>query len=167
MITLNQLLQREFKTKKVDDTIFEKQFGMPYVIVNRKLKKVLFEYDIISGELLAWVKDKSRPINTIEELDLLIFVLTKTKNTMKTPVEFLLEKYNYITRLRKRDEISQVEADEAIARYLQHIKEMEKHHIINAYQQGAINHTDKLIDVMKESEDYYDLVFNNTKTKTP
>jgi hypothetical protein len=79
MITLNQLLQREFKTKQVDDTIFEKQFGMPYVIVNRKFKKVLFEYDIISGELLAWVKDKSRPINTIEELDLLIFVLTKTK----------------------------------------------------------------------------------------
>jgi bifunctional ADP-heptose synthase (sugar kinase/adenylyltransferase) len=87
-------------------------------------------------------------------------------NTMKTPVEFLLEKYNYITRLRKRDEISQVEADEAIARYLQHIKEMEKHYIINAYQQGAINHTDKVIDVMKESQDYYDLVFNNTKTKT-
>jgi hypothetical protein len=85
---------------------------------------------------------------------------------MKTPVEFLAERYNYVTWMRNRDEISAGTADEWRAKFLQEVKEMEKHHIINAYQQGAINHTDKLIDAMKESEDYYDLVFNNTKTKT-
>jgi hypothetical protein len=84
---------------------------------------------------------------------------------MKTPVEFLAERYNYVTWMRNRDEISAGTADEWRAKFLQEVKEMEKHNIINAYQQGAINHTDKVIDVMKESQDYYDLVFNNTKTK--
>jgi hypothetical protein len=81
MITLNQLLEREFKTEKIEDKVFEEQFGMPYVIVNRKFKKVLFEYDIVSGELSVWVKGKRRRINTIEELDLLIFILEKKPKT--------------------------------------------------------------------------------------
>ena len=79
MITLNQLLDREFKIEKVDDKVFEERFGIPYVIVSRKFKKVLLEYDIISCELFVWVKGKKRKINTIEELGLLLFVLTKTK----------------------------------------------------------------------------------------
>ena len=43
-----------------------------------------------------------------------------------TAVEFLAEKYNYITWLRNRDEISAGIADEWRAKFLKEAKEMEK-----------------------------------------
>lgn len=42
-----------------------------------------------------------------------------------TAVEFLAEKYNYITWMRNRDEISARTADEWRAKYLKEAKEME------------------------------------------
>jgi len=43
-----------------------------------------------------------------------------------TPVEFLAERYNYITWMRNRDEISAATADEWRAKFLKQAKEMEK-----------------------------------------
>jgi len=50
---------------------------------------------------------------------------------MKTPVEFLAEKYNYITWLRNRDEISASTADEWREKFLKEAKEMENQYLKN------------------------------------
>jgi hypothetical protein len=50
----------------------------------------------------------------------------------QTAVEWLAEKYNYITWMRNRDEISAGTADEWRAKYLEQAKEMEKQQIIDA-----------------------------------
>ena len=52
----------------------------------------------------------------------------KIGNSDKSPtaVEWLAEKYNYVTWLRNRDEISPETADEMRKRYLEQAKQMEK-----------------------------------------
>ena len=45
---------------------------------------------------------------------------------MKTAVEFLAERYNYITWMRNRDEISAGTADEWREKFFKEAKEMEK-----------------------------------------
>jgi len=52
---------------------------------------------------------------------------------MKTAVEFIAEKYNYITWMRNRDEISAGTADEWRAKFLKEAKEMEKEQIMEAH----------------------------------
>lgn len=47
-----------------------------------------------------------------------------------TPVEFLAEKYNYITFLRNRDEISEATADEWRAKFLMEAKKMEEQQLV-------------------------------------
>jgi hypothetical protein len=54
----------------------------------------------------------------------------------QTAVEFLAEKYNYITWMRNRDEISAGMADEWRKHYLDQAKEMEKRQITDAYHAG-------------------------------
>ena len=51
-----------------------------------------------------------------------------------TAVEWLAEKYNYITWLRNRDEISALKADEWRFKYLLQAKEMEKEQISKKIQ---------------------------------
>jgi hypothetical protein len=51
----------------------------------------------------------------------------------QTAVEWLAEKYNYITWMRNRDEMSAGTADEWRAKYLEQAKEMEKQQIIDAW----------------------------------
>jgi len=50
-----------------------------------------------------------------------------------TAVDFLSEKYMYVTWLRNRDEISAEQADNMRAQYLAEAKEMEKQQIIKAW----------------------------------
>ena len=57
-------------------------------------------------------------------------------NMKQTAVEFLAEKYNYITWLRNRDEISAGTADEWRDKFLKEAKEMEKQAIIQALNDG-------------------------------
>jgi hypothetical protein len=66
----------------------------------------------------------------------------------QTAVEFLSEKYMYITWLRNRDEISASWADKLRAQYLQEAKEMEKEQIKDAYR-----FPNTLVDM--SSEQYY------------
>ena len=56
-------------------------------------------------------------------------------NTEKTQtaVEWLAEKYNYVTWLRNRDEISAGAADKLRAKFLTQAEEMEKEQMIQAY----------------------------------
>jgi hypothetical protein len=51
----------------------------------------------------------------------------------KTAVDFLSEKYMYVTWLRNRDEISAEQADKMRAQYLAEANEMFKEQIINSY----------------------------------
>ncbi len=52
--------------------------------------------------------------------------------TQQTTVEWLVEKYNYITWLRNRDEISPETADRLKQDYLEQAKQMEKEQITKA-----------------------------------
>lgn len=53
-----------------------------------------------------------------------------------TAVEYLAEKYNYITWMRNRDEISAGTADELRAKFLKEAKEMEREQM-NKVQNGV------------------------------
>ena len=55
-----------------------------------------------------------------------------------TAVEYLAERYNYITWLRNRDEISAGTADEWRTKFLKEAKEMEEQQIKKAWQDGAV-----------------------------
>jgi hypothetical protein len=68
----------------------------------------------------------------------------------QTAVEFLSEKYMYVTWLRNRDEISASWADKLRAQYLQEAKEMEREQIIDSYWNGYSNW-----DNQKKAEEYF------------
>jgi hypothetical protein len=75
----------------------------------------------------------------------------------QTAVDFLAEKYNYITWLRNRDEISAGTADEWRAKFFKEAKEMEKEQIINAVYDGQ--RTDFYVNYY-DSEEYYNEKYN-------
>jgi len=62
-----------------------------------------------------------------------------------TAVEFLAERYNYITWLRNRDEISAGTADKWREKYLAEAQEMEQQQIVDANKEGYINGYKKAI----------------------
>lgn len=55
-----------------------------------------------------------------------------------TAVDFLAERYNYITWMRNRDEISAGTADEWRAKFLKEAKEMEERELKRAWLDGSI-----------------------------
>ena len=57
-------------------------------------------------------------------------------NKKQTSVEWLAEKYDYVTWLRNRDEISPAAADNWRKNFLEQAKEMDKQQKISAYNQG-------------------------------
>jgi hypothetical protein len=69
----------------------------------------------------------------------------------QTAVEFLSEKYMYITWLRNRDEISASWADNLRSQYLQQAKEMEKKQRMMAYNAG---HADGLCNHINDADNY-------------
>jgi len=74
----------------------------------------------------------------------------------QTAVDFLSEKYMYVTWLRNRDEISSEQADKMRAQYLAEAKEMEKEQIINGFEEGfKENYRDNGIS----GEEYYNETF--------
>lgn len=83
----------------------------------------------------------------------------------QTAVEFLAEKYNYITWMRNRDEISAATADEWRAKFLKEAKEMEKTSMCS-FTTGYVNNCVEIdhneIELTKEVEEYYDWL-ENTK----
>ena len=68
-------------------------------------------------------------------------------------VEWLAEKYNYVTSMRNRDEISAGLADEWRKHYLEQAKEMEKQQVINAHLTGLIHPLE--MEATKQAEQYY------------
>jgi hypothetical protein len=68
-------------------------------------------------------------------------------------VEWLAEKYKYVTWMRKRDEISAGLADEWRKHYLEQAKEMEKQQVINAHLTGLIHPLE--MEATKQAEQYY------------
>ncbi len=75
---------------------------------------------------------------------------------MKTVVEWLAEKYDYVYWMVKRDEISPGLAEEWKKHYLEQAKEMEEKQIIEAWVDGVINW-----DSEKESQQYYNETFKS------
>ena len=71
----------------------------------------------------------------------------------QTAVEWLAEKYNYVTWMRNRDEISAGLADEWRKHYLEQAKEMEKQQVINAHLTGLIHPLE--MEATKQAEQYY------------
>jgi hypothetical protein len=80
------------------------------------------------------------------------------ENKKQTAVEWLAEKYNYITWMRNRDEISADTADEWRAKYLEQAKEMEKEQMGKCYNHGSLS----LLDMGHGDsfEDYYNKNYN-------
>ena len=70
-------------------------------------------------------------------------------------VEWLAEKYNYVTWMRNRDEISAGMADEWRKHYLDQAKEMEKQQVINAFGVGCQVESTRLIGYQDLAEEYY------------
>jgi hypothetical protein len=56
----------------------------------------------------------------------------------QTAVEYLSEKYMYVTWLRNRDEKLEGQADKMMAHYLTEAKEMEKEQMYDAYKEGFV-----------------------------
>jgi hypothetical protein len=57
----------------------------------------------------------------------------------QTAIDYLHERYMYVTWLRNRDEISAEQADKIRVQYLAEAKEMEKEQIQDAYWDGIFN----------------------------
>lgn len=74
----------------------------------------------------------------------------------KTAVDFLSEKYMYVTWLRNRDEISAEQADKMRAKYLAEAKEMYKEQTKNAYWLGTINYNSE-----NDAEQYYNQTYGD------
>ena len=74
---------------------------------------------------------------------------------MKTAVEFLAERYNYITWMRNRDEISAGTADEWRAKFFKEALEMEKEQMWDYIKATYVNGENSLIFHQKEFEQYY------------
>jgi len=68
---------------------------------------------------------------------------------MKTAVEYLAERYDYIIWMRIRDEISEVTAVEWREKFLEKAKKLEKEQIINAYKEGCF---DSILDESTDEE---------------
>lgn len=77
----------------------------------------------------------------------------------KTAVDYLAERYNYITWMRDKDEISAGTADEWRAKFLKEAKEMEKQQIIGAHLIGLIHPL--RIDPPKQAQQYYNETYKS------
>jgi hypothetical protein len=76
----------------------------------------------------------------------------------QTAVEFLSEKYMYVTWLRNRDEISAEQADKMRLNYLLEAKEMEKEQIEYSYYEAWTESDSYYRDeksILKIAEQYY------------
>jgi hypothetical protein len=83
----------------------------------------------------------------------------------QTAVEFLSEKYMYVTWLRNRDEISAEQADKMRAQYLAEAKEMEKEQMCDTWVDSrTFDKGDNYFGKQKSFDEYYNVIFN-TKEK--
>jgi hypothetical protein len=101
----------------------------------------------------------------------------------QTATDWLAEKYNYITWMRNRDEMSAETADKLRAQYLEEANQMHKEQVVQAHfvatkkMTEVVNdifpvpkslHTVKMIEAGKETheigEEYYNETFGNDDT---
>jgi hypothetical protein len=83
----------------------------------------------------------------------------------QTAVDFLSEKYMYVTWLRNRDEISAEQADKMRAQYLAEAKEMEKEQMCDTWVDSrTFDKGDNYFGKQKSFDEYYKVIFN-TKEK--
>ena len=74
----------------------------------------------------------------------------------QTAVEWLAEKYDYVTWMCKRDEIYPEVAEQWKQHYFEQAKEMEKKQIMEAFDYGDSN-----LFIDKDGEQYYNETFKS------
>lgn len=79
--------------------------------------------ELIENECIKNYKAQKQLVNTINKSHETDESVQQQESV--TPVEYLAERYNYITWLRNRDEISRATADEWREKFLKQAKEME------------------------------------------
>jgi hypothetical protein len=86
-------------------------------------------------------------------------------NKQQTAVDWLAEKFNYVTWMRNRDEISAGLADEWRKHYLSQAKEMEEQQHKETFKQSrqAKIFEKDMPPVWESWEQYYNATFNNLK----
>jgi len=84
------------------------------------------------------------------------------ESVKETAVDWIAEKYNYVTWMRNRDEISAGMADEWRKHYLEQAKEMEKKQIINAHEEGFYSPPFRMSRDI-EAENYYNETYGGNK----
>lgn len=74
-------------------------------------------------------------------------------------VEFLAERYEYVSWMLKRDEIGSTTAAEWMGKYLQQAKEMHKQEVVN-----ALRDRDSFPGDSWDSEQYYGRTYDQVET---
>ncbi len=78
------------------------------------------------------------------------------KTQIQTAVEFLAERYNYITWMRNRDEISAGTADEWRAKFLEEAKKKERDQHANTWDAAIQSHEDRGYNISRSACDFDD-----------
>jgi hypothetical protein len=85
----------------------------------------------------------------------------------QTAVEWLAERYNTVTWLRNRDEVSEGMADEMRKDYLEQAKQMEKEQIMKTARQchfeGVRQSAKNSEEYLQYGEEYYNETYGNNK----
>jgi hypothetical protein len=122
-------------------------------------------------------------MNKEEQKQLIVDIMNEdTKDGLykqQTAVEWLAEKYNYITWMRNRDEISADTADEWCAKYLKQAKELEEQQIedaiknelklignyfdVSKLETKEQGHHIRLTAILKDRFDYYNQTHGGNK----
>jgi hypothetical protein len=100
-------------------------------------------------------------ITQTSNADMNIGVPKNMTMAQQTAVEWLAERYNYITWMRNRDEISPGTADEWRQKFLQEAKAMEKEQIIKAFESQK-NCVEKYYEY---AEQYYNETYQSNQDK--
>jgi hypothetical protein len=89
-------------------------------------------------------------------------------NKQQTAVEWLFEKYNFITWMRNRDEMSAETADILRAAFLKKANQMHKEQTKSAYNKGyqdgeidSLDAKDRDVQYFDDAENYYNETFKS------
>lgn len=83
------------------------------------------------------------------------------ENKTLTAVEWLAEKYNYITWMRNRDEMSPETADNRREYYLEQAQAMFQEQIIDAWRNGDNDSMYSPKELDQQAEQYYNETYKN------
>lgn len=121
----------------------------------------------LNGQLTAW-NEILREQTMKEEQDYKAMDEESKPQLKQTAVDYLAERYNYITWMRNRDEISAGTADEWRTKFLRVAKQMEKEQMQDLFNEGRKSGIEDYIDNQEgydgngiSFEEYYRKTYGN------